>query len=67
MQYTICKEQMQEVEAGAYLAYGICYGGKRIGDISTDEKSVLDLVHRMNEGGLSLMHLSDVLEDFLAE
>ena len=67
MQYTICKEQMQEVEAGAYLTYGICYRGKIIGDVSTNEKSVLDLVRRMNEGGLSAMHLSDILEDFLAE
>ena len=67
MQYTICKEQMQEVEAGTYLTYGICYEGKKIGDISTNPKSVSNLVSRMNDGRLSVIHLSDVLEDFLAE
>jgi hypothetical protein len=37
-----------------------------INDISIDEQSILDLVEKCNRSNLSLCHLNEVVEDFIA-
>ena len=45
--------------------YGIRGGdGVQVGRISTDFQEVYALVQRCNTGGLSPLHLRDVVEDF---
>ncbi len=38
----------------------------QINDVSLDKKSVTELVERCNRSNLSLCHLNDVVEDFIA-
>lgn len=38
-----------------------------VGDVSTQEHAVAELVERMNDGEASLCHLRDIVDDFLAD
>lgn len=53
-----------------YIGYGIrvytSTGYFDIDDLSKDEAAVEELVNYCNDGGLSLIHLEDVIEDFLS-
>ena len=67
MQYRMYQEKSQEIEAGEYLTYGICYGSQCISDISTNSNRVKILVEQINQGQLNPYQLGDVIEDFFAE
>ena len=80
MERTIIFSTFQEIlyhpDLGYYTTYGIeaapfcslpdTENRLQIHDISIRRYEVECLVYRMNMGGLSPLHLSDVVEDFLA-
>lgn len=70
IRYTLCRREFE-----SHTGYGICASvtccGKQIPvcvfhDLSADEFSVRQLIRRCNTGRLSLWHLRDVIDDFLA-
>lgn len=70
IRYTLCRREFE-----SHTGYGICASvsccGKRIPicvfhDLSANEVSVRQLIRRCNMGRLSLCHLTDVIDDFLA-
>lgn len=69
--YEIIKERCFDDCGTPYISYGIRITDavtgrvvKSVLDISTDMQRVEALVHLANEGGLSPIHIYDVIEDF---
>lgn len=72
VQYQKTKDSLFHVDTGAYIAYGIiaidvknysklsCFS-----DVSLEETTVDELVLLCNEEALELLHLADVIHDFL--
>ena len=50
-----------------YIGYGIRCGDRVLPDLSLSREKVEKLVESCNQLQLSLIHLSDVVEDFLAD
>lgn len=69
-QYQPVQEE-KEIEGGAYTTYGIRvldYEQKEllaISDISLDEQRVVSLCQLCNQEKLDILHIMDVIEDFL--
>lgn len=40
---------------------------QRLDDLSTDDESVERLVAKLNEGRASLLHFSEIIEDYVAQ
>lgn len=61
---------LTRIEEKTVKTYGVmCFNkflcGKIVKDISTDRKSVRQFVRDLNDYQIELVHLDDVLEDFL--
>lgn len=76
IQYRAIKEQHYHQDIGNYIAWGI-QGSQSspgvpgtvsvyISDIFLNEKEAADFAQRCTGAKLSLMHLADVVEDYLA-
>ena len=67
--YSVICESLISEEGIEYTTYGILtsVGGEDIviSDITTDREALEDLVNRCNLGELDVIHLYDVVEDFL--
>lgn len=59
------------IDADEHIGYGIMYCDRRntvsFEDISMNEKKVSSLVDVCNSLGLSPIHLSDIVDDFLSD
>ena len=70
--YKIIRELIEDEELGSFESYGILAVDSadkeifRISDISTDAASLSDLIEQCNRGGVSLLHIHDIVEDFLS-
>lgn len=70
--YRVVSSVMTDRESGLYRTYGIeaCENGTPIAaipDISLDRDAVAGLVLACNRGRLDVVHLHDVVEDFLED
>lgn len=68
--FRVIAERKRSHEFGTYIAYGIAAPDNiKISDIctETDRVRLEDLVRQMNFFHLSLIHLYDVVEDFLLD
>ena len=70
--YVAFKESIRDEFLSDYDSYGIAaYLGEkevaRVSDVSVDGERVRRLAKACTEGELSLIHLTEVIEDFLAE
>lgn len=68
--FRVIAERKKSREFGAYIAYGIAAPDNvKISDIctETDRVRLEDLVRQMNFFHLSMIHLYDVVEDFLLD
>lgn len=74
IQYTVTEEVLTDQDAGTYTTYGIqadqVEGERRqcaakISDICLTRKRVEDLVETCNRLQLDVMHLCDVVDDFI--
>ncbi len=74
---TVTYEMIEEINGlgdSRRISYGIAaYAGTEtvmvssIHDITSDKQKLADLIGKCNRLELSLIHLADVIEDFLAE
>ena len=70
--FTIQEEEFVSEDGVSYISYGIlaksAWGKhlQEIKDVSTDKECVKELVHKLNIMHVSVLHLKDVVEDFLA-
>jgi hypothetical protein len=69
--YTVIEETMLTDESREYLAYGVraSLGDTEIAtvsDVTTDGVSLTALVKLCNEEALDIIHMEDVIQDFLA-
>lgn len=71
-------EEKYSLNGNARIAYGVAvYAGKEsddiakviaaINDVSCDREKLIGFIRKCNEIKLSLVHLNDAVEDFLAE
>lgn len=69
MVYSVLEEQLISCEGNEYTAYGVqCPEyGCAISDISLNGEKIGDFVELLNAGELELIHLKDVVEDFIDE
>ena len=74
MHYIPLKEDLFSPDLGYYQSFGICALERqgdvwremaRISDVSVDPRMVSRLCEKCNRGGLALVHLRDVVEDFI--
>lgn len=63
--YRVIKDIYANEEKCNYVSYGIATDGYVIDDISTNVEDVEKLVHLCNTYGLSIIHLMDVVEDWV--
>lgn len=64
--YTITQEE-KSIEGVAKTTYGIKCDEVSVKDVSPNKEEVTELIDRLNQYGLSLCHLQDVIEDFLVD
>lgn len=72
--YQTFAERRYNRESGEYIAYGLkvfesgAEGSplKIVPDISVDRDAVVQLARKCTAGQLSLLHLEDVIEDFIS-
>ena len=69
--YSVFEEKLESEEGIQYKAYGIRvrgYEGKDIviSDVTDDREALESLVRLCNDGDLDIIHIYDVVEDFLA-
>lgn len=72
VQYQKTKDSLFHADTGAYVAYGIIAIDianhselSYVSDVSLEESAVDELVNLCNEENLELLHLADVINDFL--
>lgn len=70
--YRVVSCVLSDRESGLYRTYGIeaCENGKTVAlvqDISLDRDAVAKLVRACNRERLEVVHLADVVDDFLAD
>ena len=51
---------------GEFITYGISYIGGEINDISLNKNEIKDFVNLLNSSEVSVIHIDEVVEDFLA-
>lgn len=59
-------EKAITIEEKSYTTYGIKYGSEAIHDISTDKSFVESIIEALNKSDVAKVHLTDIVEDFLA-
>lgn len=67
--YIIQKDQLIAEDKRKYNTYGVAdtVTGKVIHDISLNAAKMETFIRMLNEGNLDLIHLEDVIEDFIDE
>lgn len=54
------------LEGASYVSFGIRSGDVLFEDVDTDRQAVENLVHVCNREQLDILHLGNVVDDFLA-
>lgn len=70
-QYTLTVTTVRTEEEEECRTYGIALTlpdgtGREVPDISDDRRMMEELVHALNEGEVSSIHLDDIIEDLLS-
>ena len=70
--FKIAKQRLKSNELGTYVTYGIrIYQNgiliRQIPDVSPQKKHVMTLIRRCNQEQPDLIHVNDVVADFLQE
>lgn len=65
--YWVIKDVYMNEDNCKYVSYGIATDDYSIGDVSTVQEYVEELVHLCNKYNLSKEHLADVVEDSIIE
>ena len=65
--YTINESKITNEENETILSYGISFGETHIKDISVNKSKIKTLVNLCNKNNLSLIHIYDVVDDFLVD
>lgn len=69
--YDVIKESFIDEDGNVYEGYGILIKNDlneeimRISDITTNRNNIEILANRCNEGAASLIHIFDIIEDFI--
>lgn len=66
MHYRVMEETVADEELGQRRTYGIIAEAAKVSDISDQREFVERLAELLNIRQVPLMHLKDVIEDFLA-
>ena len=64
--YTITQDK-KNIDGVVKTTYGIKCDEVSVKDVSPNKEEVTELIDRLNQYGLSLCHLQDVIEDFIQE
>ena len=59
-------EKLINIEGKEHITYGIKCDNESIHDISTDKSFVESIIEALNKSDVAEVHLTDIVEDFLA-